>query len=73
MRNPTIQDLYSAAEAAEKRFIAAYTADPNRRGMRPGDFRYQSRLHSALTRVTGEQLTAAMDAWREAFRATNAA
>lgn len=48
------------------------TADPNRKGMRPGDFRYCDRLHSAETKAAAAAFVAAGDAWRAAYRLRNA-
>jgi len=63
--------LHQAAVAAEGAFIEAYTADPNRRGMRPGDFRYRRDLHSRATRDAAVAFAAASEAWRKAYRARN--
>jgi hypothetical protein len=65
--------LYSAMGDADEAFSLLLRSDPNRLGMRPGDFRYRSDLHSAGTRVAGEAMQAAVEIWRTAFRARNKA
>lgn len=57
--------------AAEKAFVAAYTSDPNRKGMRPGDFRYLHKSHSLATVAAGDAYRIAGDNWRAAYQAYN--
>jgi hypothetical protein len=54
---------YNAWIAAENAFIAAYTADPNRKGMRPGDFRYRKDLRSPATQTAAEAFHLAGEAY----------
>lgn len=60
--------LHRVHSEAEDIFIKAYTADPNRGRMRPGDFRYRFDLHSTATRAAGDAFVTAGDVWRTAAR-----
>ena len=67
-RNAELVDLWACAIDAEREFESAYMADPNRNGMRGGDFRYRGDMHSAETQLAGDKFSAAMAAWNRKYQ-----
>ena len=63
-----VEALHAEWRDAEQVFENAYHADPNRRGMRGGDFRYRDSLHSPETKAAGEAFVEAGNRAKTAFR-----